>query len=85
MPQKKIAVPEQVAILASTMMTWFAIWRRRRCRASYRNSHGAGYLAATLLAKMLAGEEVDAKAHLLEPLGIETRQSTDSLAIDDQD
>ncbi len=49
------------------------------------NAHGAGYLAASLLARMLAGEKIEGKAHLLEPLGIETRQSTDSLAIDDQE
>jgi LacI family transcriptional regulator len=35
--------------------------------------------------RMLAGDWVKAKAHLLKPLGIVTRQSTDSFAIDDED
>lgn len=44
-----------------------------------------GYLAAQLLGKMMAGKKVAPVAHLVEPLGIATRRSTDVLAIDDKD
>jgi LacI family transcriptional regulator len=45
----------------------------------------AGYLAAGLLDHLLAGGSVAAEAHLLAPLGVATRQSTDIFAIDDRD
>ena len=32
---------------------------------------------------MMAGEQISPEAHRIEPLGIATRQSTDTLAIDD--
>ncbi len=83
--QHEIAVPEQVAILGVDNDELVCNLAETPLSSIIPNAHGAGYLAASLLAKMLAGESVDAKAHLLEPLGIETRQSTDSLAIDDQE
>lgn len=47
------------------------------------NSKRMGYLAATLLDRMLAGEDVPPDVHLVEPVGIMCRQSTDILAIED--
>jgi LacI family transcriptional regulator len=44
----------------------------------------AGYLAAELLDRWMAGHAVPAEAHRIAPLGIHTRQSTDVLAIDDK-
>lgn len=49
------------------------------------NTHRTGYLAAELLSRMIAGKRVPAEAHLVEPLGIETRQSTEVLAVEDRD
>ncbi|MFG0265671.1 MAG: substrate-binding domain-containing protein [Rhodopirellula sp. JB055] len=46
-------------------------------------SHQTGREAASLLDAMMRGEEVHAKPHLIEPLGVATRQSTDVLAIKD--
>jgi len=43
----------------------------------------AGYIAASLLDRIMDGEKVPAEATLIEPVGIETRRSTDGLAIDD--
>jgi LacI family transcriptional regulator len=39
-----------------------------------------GYLAAELLGRMMAGETIEAGEHLIGPLGIAARQSTDVLA-----
>ncbi len=83
--QNHIAVPEQVAVLGVDNDDLVCNLAETPLSSVIPNAHGAGYLAASLLAQMLAGQAVDVKAHLLEPLGIETRQSTDSLAIDDQD
>ena len=83
--QNQIAVPEQVAVLGVDNDDLVCNLAETPLSSIIPNAHGAGYLAATLLARMLAGERVEGKAHLLEPLGIETRQSTDSLAIDDQE
>jgi LacI family transcriptional regulator len=44
-----------------------------------------GYEAARLLDLMMAGETVPPVGHFIDPLGVETRQSTDVLAIEDRD
>ncbi|TWT52764.1 Xylose operon regulatory protein [Rubripirellula amarantea] len=44
-----------------------------------------GYEAARLLDVMMKGGKVDKLCHLIEPLGVETRQSTDILAVEDED
>lgn len=49
------------------------------------NAMGAGFLAAEILEKMMRGESIPADAHLLAPLGVATRQSTDILAVSDPD
>lgn len=44
-----------------------------------------GYIAAELLSKMMAGETVPLGIQRTPPLGITTRQSSDTIAIDDPD
>ncbi len=44
-----------------------------------------GYEAARLLDRMMAGQKIEPGAHLIPPLGIATRDSTDVLATDDTD
>lgn len=83
--QNQIAVPEQVAVLGVDNDELVCNLTETPLSSIVPNSHGAGHLAATLLSRMLQGEVIEVKAHLLDPLGIETRLSTDSLAIDDQD
>lgn len=80
-----IAVPEQVAVLGVDNDDLVCNLAVTPLSSIIPNATGTGYLAANLLAQMLAGERVEAKAHLLKPLGIVTRQSTDSFAIDDAD
>jgi LacI family transcriptional regulator len=48
------------------------------------NTHRTGYEAAQLLDKMMNGARIVSQTHLIPPLGIATRQSTDVLAIDDR-
>jgi LacI family transcriptional regulator len=46
------------------------------------NAEGVGYRAAELLAELMNGSSSAMADHLLEPLGVATRQSTDVVAID---
>ena len=78
-----IAVPEQVAVLGVDNDELVCNLAETPLSSIIPNAKGTGYLAASLLSQMLEGEKVEAKAHLLKPLGIVTRHSTDSLAIDD--
>jgi LacI family transcriptional regulator len=48
------------------------------------NTYRTGYEAAALLDKMMAGERFRSEAHLIAPVGVSTRQSTDVLAIHDR-
>ena len=48
------------------------------------NTQRTGYEAAELLDRMMSGRTVDVAAHLISPVGIATRQSTDTLAIEDR-
>ena len=41
--------------------------------------------AAALLSRMMGGEKLEAVAHLIPPIGVATRQSTDVLAVADAD
>lgn len=49
------------------------------------DTHRVGYLAAQLLRQMMAGKAVPAEPHLVPPLGVVARRSSDALAIDDPD
>jgi LacI family transcriptional regulator, galactose operon repressor len=47
------------------------------------DTYTTGYLAATLLEYLMEGKKVENLTHLISPLGIKKRRSTDSLAIND--
>jgi len=49
------------------------------------NAHRTGYEAAALLNRMMSGQRVAAAPHLIAPLGVAPRQSTDVLAVDDRE
>jgi LacI family transcriptional regulator len=49
------------------------------------NAHRTGYEAAAVLNRLMAGKREPARAHLIAPLGVAARQSTDVLAVDDRD
>lgn len=83
--RNQIAVPEQVAVLGVDNDELVCNLAETPLSSIAPNAKATGYLAASLLARMLEGQEVEAKAHLLKPIGIVTRQSTDSFAIDDEE
>ncbi len=80
-----IVVPEQVAVLGVDNDALLCELCNPPLSSIIPNAHQAGFQAAALLDRMMNGERVPSDALLIEPLGVQTRQSTDLLAIDDPD
>lgn len=80
-----LAVPEQVAVIGADNDDLLCNLSDPPLTSVIPNSHRAGYEAARLLDRMMSGQEVQNDGVLVRPLGIHTRQSTDTLAIEDAD
>ena len=80
-----IAVPEQVAVLGIDNDELLCNLCTPPLSSIQPDSRRTGYLAAELLTRILAGEVVPPQAHLIPPLGVVTRRSTDVLAIEDRE
>lgn len=79
-----LAVPDEVAVIGVDNDTLLCELASPPLSSVIPNAHGAGYEAAALLDRMMAGKRVAATARLIAPLGIAERQSTDVLAVDDR-
>lgn len=80
-----IAVPEEVAIMGVDNDDLLCNLSSPPLTSVQLDTHQTGYRAASLLADLMEGRSVTKEAHLVKPLGIATRQSTDILAIQDSD
>lgn len=80
-----IAVPEEAAVLGVDNDTLLCEIADPPLSSIVCNTKRTGFEAAALLSRMMAGEKVDAAPILIAPQGIQSRQSTDILAIDDPD
>lgn len=80
-----LAVPDEVAVIGVDNDTLLCELASPPLSSVIPNAHGAGYEAAALLDRLMAGKRVAATAHLIAPLGIAERQSTDVLAVDDRE
>ncbi len=78
-----IVVPDEVALVGVDNEELLCRLASPPLTSITLNSKRMGYLAATLLDRMMAGEDVPPELHLVEPVGIVCRQSTDLLAIKD--
>lgn len=79
-----VSVPEEVAIIGVDNDEILCNLSEPPLSSIIPNTHQTGYEAAALLDRMIAGQTVSSDAHLIKPLGIATRQSTDIQAIDDK-
>jgi LacI family transcriptional regulator len=79
----EIAVPEEAAVIGVDNDRLLCDLADPPLSSVICNTHRTGYEAASLLDRLMSGEPVPPEAHLIKPQGIETRQSTDILAIDD--
>jgi LacI family transcriptional regulator len=80
-----LAVPEQVAVLGVDNDPLLCNLCTPPLSSIAPDTYRTGYVAAELLERMLRGERVAPQPYLIPPLGVETRLSTETLAIEDDD
>jgi LacI family transcriptional regulator len=80
-----VAVPEQVAVIGVDNDPLICNLSTPPLSSVIPDKFHTGYRAAEILDRMMFGEELGAEAHRIDPLGVETRQSTDVMAIDDSE
>lgn len=80
-----LAVPDEVAVVGVDNDELLCELAAPPLTSVIPNTHRTGYEAASLLDQMMSGKKVAAKSHLIAPLGVAARQSTDVLAIDDRE
>jgi LacI family transcriptional regulator len=80
-----VAVPEEIAVVGVDNDHLICDLCMPQLSSVIPNAPYTGYLAAKLLDELMRGKKLPATAHLIKPLGIHTRRSTDVLVIDDAD
>lgn len=78
-----VHVPEQVAVIGADNDTLLCGLTNPPLTSVILNPERIGYEAAALLDQLMQVQATATEAQLVEPMGIEVRQSTDVLAIDD--
>jgi LacI family transcriptional regulator len=79
-----LAVPHEVAVIAVDNDELLCDLADPPLSSVAPNAHRTGYEAARLLDQMMNGKTARSETHLIPPLGVITRQSTDVLAIEDR-
>lgn len=79
----RLAVPEEVAVLGVDNDAVLCVLSPPPLSSVILNTRRTGWEAAALLALMMKGEKLAPAAHLIPPVGVETRQSSDILAVGD--
>lgn len=79
-----VAVPDEVAVVGVDNDDLLCEVSHPPLTSVIPNTHRTGYEAARLLNQMLEGRSPRQEMHLVPPLGVATRQSTDVLAMDDR-
>lgn len=80
-----LAVPEEVAVIGVDNDELLCELSHPPLSSVIPNTHRTGYEAAALLDRLMDGDKIErGVTHLIPPLGIATRQSTEVLAIADR-
>lgn len=79
-----VAVPDEVAVIGVDNDELLCELANPPLTSIIPNTFNTGYKAAALLDEMMAGRKAKGEAHLIAPIGIATRRSTDVLAIEDR-
>ncbi|OYP38246.1 XylR family transcriptional regulator [Rhodopirellula sp. MGV] len=83
---RSIGVPEEIAVLGVDNDSLLCNLCDPQLTSVIPDTYATGFEAAELLEKMMNGEPVDRNARLVtQPKGVQVRQSTDTIAIEDQD
>jgi len=83
--QTGLAVPDDVAVLGVDNDELLCELAVPPLSSVIPNTRRAGYEAAALLERWMSGEKVAPEPHLIPPVGVAARQSTDVLAIEDRE
>lgn len=78
-----LVVPDEVAVIGVDNDPLFCELSTPPLSSVMPNTRASGYKAAALLDKMMNGEKVSVGPHVIPPLSVISRQSTDLLAVDD--
>lgn len=79
-----VAVPNEVAVLGADNDDLLCDLADPPLSSIIPNAGRTGYEAAALLDRWMSGRRVPSGVHLIPPLGIETRQSTEVVAVADR-
>jgi len=80
---QEITVPDEVAVLGIDNDDLICDLAELPLSSIVTNSHSVGFQAAECLSKLLAGKKDVPLLHLTRPLGVNVRQSTNVLAVED--
>jgi LacI family transcriptional regulator len=80
-----VRVPDDVAVVGVDNDSVLCELSNPPLSSVIPDTRRTGYVAAALLDRMMSGRRVRAQAHLLKPLGLAARKSSDALAIADAD
>lgn len=83
--QAGVAVPDQVAVLGVDDDELLCELSDPPLSSVALDPRRAGWVAAELLDALMSGGRVERSDHLIPPLGVITRRSTDTLAVEDTD
>jgi LacI family transcriptional regulator len=78
-----LAVPEELAVLGVDNDEVLCLLSPPPLSSIIPNVQRTGWEAASVLDSMMKGKRLEGDAHLIPPIGVATRQSTDVLAVDD--
>jgi LacI family transcriptional regulator len=81
--RRGIAVPEEVAVLGVDNDEVLCALSPPPLSSIALNPRRVGWEGAALLGRMMNGETVNPESHLIPPVGVVTRQSSDILAVPD--
>ncbi len=81
----ELMVPEEVAVIGVDNDRLLCQLCDPPLSSVIPNAELIGYRAAELLARQMDNDVVGPRQHLIDPMGVATRQSTDTVAIDDAD
>ena len=79
-----IAVPDEISVLGVDNDELLCALAHPPLSSVTPNTLRTGYEAAAILDRMMSGKPVGPEAHLIPPVGVAVRQSTDVLAVEDK-
>ncbi len=80
-----IAIPNEISVLGINNEEWFCRIQNPPLSSIIQNGLRAGYEAARLLCLKMEGKPLPPLPVLFPPIGVETRISTDLIAVQDED